>query len=108
MTKRGGWAFVWYFVGGLWILNQTGLDHANNGVSTGIGLYFIGIAFLVEPMLLRPSKNGFSGHSEQSEESPNRRFGPFLRSLDYARDDPHRRQRLFQQPLLIMALKLNR
>ena len=53
-------------------------------------------------------ENCFSGHSEQSalqrrvrlwrKESPNRRFGSFLRSLDCARDDNHRRQRLFQQP----------
>src|ERR1035437_8906965 len=84
-------AFVFCLGGGLWILNKTGLDHGNDAVSTGIGLYFIGKASFVGPLLLRPLKNGFSGHSEQSEESPNRRFGPFLRSLDYARDDPHRR-----------------
>ena len=45
-------AFVFCLGGGLWILSKTGLDHGNDAVSTGIGLYFIGKAFFVGPMLL--------------------------------------------------------
>ena len=45
-------AFVFCLGGGLWILSKTGLDHGNEAVSTGIGLYFIGKAFFVGPMLL--------------------------------------------------------
>ncbi|MBU0713755.1 MAG: hypothetical protein KJ964_00170 [Verrucomicrobia bacterium] len=45
-------AFVFCFGGGLWILSKTGLDHGNDAVSTGIGLYFIGKAFFVGPLLM--------------------------------------------------------
>ena len=45
-------AFVFCLGGGLWILSKTGLDHGNDAVSAGIGLYFIGKAFFVGPMLL--------------------------------------------------------
>ena len=45
-------AFVFCFGGGLWILGKTGFDFGNDAVSTGIGLYFIGKAFFVGPMLL--------------------------------------------------------
>lgn len=45
-------AFVFCLGAGLWILAKTGLDHGNDAVSTGIGLYFIGKAFFVGPMLL--------------------------------------------------------
>ena len=45
-------AFVFCLGGGLWILSKTGLDHGNEAVSTGIGLYFIGKAFFVGPLLL--------------------------------------------------------
>ncbi|MDD5676742.1 MAG: hypothetical protein PHW60_01970 [Kiritimatiellae bacterium] len=45
-------AFVFCLGGGLWIISKTGLDFGNDAVSTGIGLYFIGKAFFVGPMLL--------------------------------------------------------
>ena len=45
-------AFVFCLGGGLWILSKTGLDHGNDAVSAGIGLYFIGKAFFVGPLLL--------------------------------------------------------
>lgn len=45
-------AFVFCLGGGLWILNKTGLDFGDDAVSAGIGLYFIGKAFFVGPLLL--------------------------------------------------------
>ena len=45
-------AFVFCLAGGLWILNKTGLDFGNEAVSAGLGLYFIGKAFFVGPLLL--------------------------------------------------------
>lgn len=45
-------AFVFCMGGGLWILTKTGFDHGNDAISAGIGLYFIGKAFFVGPMLL--------------------------------------------------------
>ncbi len=45
-------SFVLCFTAGLWILTKTGLDRGNDVVSAGIGLYFLGKAFFVGPMLL--------------------------------------------------------
>ena len=45
-------AFVFCLGGGLWILGKTGLNHGDDAVSAGIGLYFIGKAFFVGPMLI--------------------------------------------------------
>ncbi|MFH1477369.1 MAG: hypothetical protein ABIH24_07760 [Verrucomicrobiota bacterium] len=45
-------AFVFCLGGGLWILGKTGLNFGNEAVSAGIGLYFVGKAFFVGPMLL--------------------------------------------------------
>ncbi|NLF40866.1 hypothetical protein GX586_15590 [bacterium] len=45
-------SFALCFLGGIWILTKTGLDHGNDALSTGIGLYFIGKAFFVGPALL--------------------------------------------------------
>jgi hypothetical protein len=45
-------AFVICLAGGLWILTSVGFDHDDDAVETGIGLYFIGKAFFVGPMLL--------------------------------------------------------
>lgn len=45
-------AFCFCFGGGMWILTKTGLSHGNDAVSVGLGLYFIGKAFFVGPMLL--------------------------------------------------------
>ena len=50
-------AFVFCFGAGLWILTKTGLDHGDDALSTGIGLYFIGKAFFVGPMLLAAVKS---------------------------------------------------
>jgi hypothetical protein len=48
-----GLAFLFCLAGGLWILKKTGLNpHGDDAVWTGIGLYFIGKAFFVGPMLL--------------------------------------------------------
>ena len=45
-------SFVLCFGAGLLILTKTGLDRGNDVVSAAIGLYFIGKAFFVGPMLL--------------------------------------------------------
>lgn len=45
-------AFAFCFGAGVWILSKTKFGHENDAVSTGIGLYFIGKAFFVGPMLL--------------------------------------------------------
>ena len=45
-------AFVFCLGGGLWILSKTGLNFGNDAVSAGLGLYFIGKAFFVGPLLL--------------------------------------------------------
>jgi len=46
-------AFVICLCGGLWILTSVGFDHGNDdAVWTGLGLYFVGKAFFVGPMLL--------------------------------------------------------
>ena len=46
-------AFVICLSAGLWILTSVGFDHGGDGaVWTGLGLYFIGKAFFVGPLLL--------------------------------------------------------
>jgi hypothetical protein len=50
-------AFVFCFSAGLWILTKTRLAHGNDALTTGIGLYFIGKAFFVGPMLLVAAKS---------------------------------------------------
>lgn len=45
-------SFAFCLTAGLWILTKTGLDHGDNTLTTAIGLYFIGKAFFVGPMLL--------------------------------------------------------
>jgi len=46
-------SFAFCFSGGLWILVKTGFDTSkDSAVWIGIGLYFIGKAFFVGPMLL--------------------------------------------------------
>jgi len=47
-----GIAFLFCLSGGLWILTKAGFDHGDDAISTAIGLYFIGKAFFVGPMLL--------------------------------------------------------
>jgi hypothetical protein len=36
---------------GAWILSKVGLDPGDQALTTGIGLYFVGKAFFVGPML---------------------------------------------------------
>jgi hypothetical protein len=43
-------AFLFCFAGGLWILINTGFD-PNDPTAAGIGMYFIGKALFVGPML---------------------------------------------------------
>jgi len=45
-------AFVLCLAGGVWILSEVGFDHDEDALSTAIGLYFLGKAFFVGPMLL--------------------------------------------------------
>ena len=45
-------AFAFCLAAGLWILTKCGFDHGNDAISTAIGLYFIGKAFFVGPMLI--------------------------------------------------------
>ncbi len=52
-------AFVFCLAGGLWILTIEGIwDHSGggDGVWAGLGLYFVGKAFFVGPMLLIASR----------------------------------------------------
>ena len=44
-------AFVFCLSAGFWILSKTGFNHDGDAMATGIGLYFIGKAFFVGPML---------------------------------------------------------
>jgi len=44
-------AFGFCLTAGLWILTKTGFAHGNDALTTAIGLYFIGKAFFVGPML---------------------------------------------------------
>jgi hypothetical protein len=46
-------AFLLCLIGGLWILFHSGFKSDDDGaVWTGLGLYFVGKAFFVGPMLL--------------------------------------------------------
>jgi len=45
-------ASLFCLVAGLWILCQVGFKFKDDAVWTGIGLYFVGKAFFVGPMLL--------------------------------------------------------
>lgn len=45
-------SFVVCLAAGLWILTAVGFDHGDDALSTGIGLYFIGKAFFVGPLLI--------------------------------------------------------
>ena len=47
-----GFSFLFCLVGGVWILITTGFKSGGDAVWTGVGLYFIGKAFFVAPMLL--------------------------------------------------------
>jgi hypothetical protein len=45
-------AFITCLAGGLWILTSVEFKHGDfNGIWTGLGLYFVGKAFFVGPML---------------------------------------------------------
>jgi hypothetical protein len=44
-------SFAFCLFGGVWIVVKTGFSMKDDVVSTGIGLYFIGKAFFVGPML---------------------------------------------------------
>jgi len=45
-------SFSFCLLGGLWILHKAGFSAKDDALSTAIGLYFIGKAFFVGPMLL--------------------------------------------------------
>ena len=46
-------AFLFCLIGGLWILCHSGFkSDGDSAVWTGLGLYFVGKAFFVGPMLL--------------------------------------------------------
>jgi hypothetical protein len=46
-------AFIACLAGGLWILTSVGFEHSDiDDIWTGLGLYFVGKAFFVGPMLL--------------------------------------------------------
>jgi hypothetical protein len=45
-------AFAFCFLGGMWILTKTGLSRSSDDIVwTGLGMYFVGKAFFVGPML---------------------------------------------------------
>lgn len=45
---------------GVWILYSVGLDYRDKALTVGIGLYFLGKAFVVGPMLWSVQKVGRS------------------------------------------------
>jgi hypothetical protein len=45
-------ATLFCLIAGLWILVNVGFKFADDAVWTGLGLYFVGKAFFVGPMLL--------------------------------------------------------
>ena len=64
-----GLAFLFCLAGGIWILKTTGLKPSNgDAVWVGIGLYFIGKAFFVGPMLLIAAEQ-LGGMKEREFES---------------------------------------
>ncbi|HYM60164.1 MAG TPA: hypothetical protein VEZ11_04655 [Thermoanaerobaculia bacterium] len=44
-------SFVACLGAGVWLLWSTGINHKDDALSTALGLYFIGKAFFVGPML---------------------------------------------------------
>jgi hypothetical protein len=44
-------SFAFCLGGGVWILSSVGLDSGDQALMTGIGLYFVGKAFFVGPLL---------------------------------------------------------
>jgi len=54
----GGIAFVFCLAGGAWILTHVDVTDKEDALWTGIGLYFIGKAFFVGPMLLVAAGKG--------------------------------------------------
>ena len=57
-------AFVFCLGCGLWLLILTGFD-TSDPVATGIGLYFVGKAFFVGPMLHHTAAQAESGSPRQ-------------------------------------------
>ena len=45
-------AFAFCLTGGIWILSHVGFSRSDDAVWTGLGLYFIGKALFVGPMLI--------------------------------------------------------
>lgn len=45
-------AFLFCLAAGLWILHNVGIQSRSDAVWTALGLYFVGKAFFVGPMLL--------------------------------------------------------
>lgn len=55
-------AFAFCLLGGLWILTKTGFHRSgDNEIWTGLGLYFVGKAFFVGPMLWLAGEKFVSG-----------------------------------------------
>jgi hypothetical protein len=53
-----GLSFTFCLLGGVWILTKTGFDRSGDEVIwTGMGLYFVGKAFFVGPMLWLAAEN---------------------------------------------------
>ncbi len=48
-------SFILCIWAGLWILTDAGFDRDDDVLITGIGLYFLGKAFFVRPMLILAS-----------------------------------------------------
>jgi hypothetical protein len=51
-TVSSAAAFMLCLVGGMWILKSCDFGNSEDALSVGIGLYFVGKAFFVGPMLL--------------------------------------------------------
>jgi hypothetical protein len=58
-------AFLFCLLGGLWILRDCWLGHKDDALAMGIGLYFVGKAFFVGPMLWLASER--AGGRKDSE-----------------------------------------
>ncbi|OLE67386.1 MAG: hypothetical protein AUG09_02705 [Acidobacteria bacterium 13_1_20CM_2_68_7] len=55
-TVSGALAFLLCFLGGAWILTHVDLKSKDDAIWVGMGLYFIGKAFFVGPMLVIASR----------------------------------------------------
>lgn len=57
-------AFLCCLAAGLWILHNVGIQSRSDAVWTALGLYFVGKAFFVGPMLLAAAEHLDDGRGD--------------------------------------------